>query len=195
MNRRTGLRFAVLLFALLLTWLYYSDTESPLEPSETSKEAQTRDQSKESSAKPKLPKHPKLKAVKVDPPSPAEQPLQEQAEPEAEPVPSPSPAPPLGAMSRASIDEGIQGVLDEVDECYREALEEVPDLEGMIRARFTIRGDDGVGRVIRISIKDADFDDAPLEDCLLDAIEEVEFPPPEGGGIVIVTYPFVFTPQ
>ena len=84
--------------------------------------------------------------------------------------------------------------MDEVELCYEEALEEVPGLEGLIKAKFTIKGVDGIGKAIKASIKDADFDDVPLEDCNLDAVESVEFPAPEGGGIVIVSYPFQFSP-
>ncbi len=66
--------------------------------------------------------------------------------------------------------------------------------ESRIMVKFTIKGQDEVGRVIKVSIKDADFDDAPLEDCIMDVVESIDFDPPQGGGIVIVSYPFFFEP-
>ena len=101
---------------------------------------------------------------------------------------------PLGAMSRGSIDDGIRDFMPDIRQCYQEALKEVPDLEGRIMVKFTIKGQDEVGRVIKVSIKDADFDDAPLEDCIMDVVESIDFDPPQGGGIVIVSYPFLFEP-
>jgi hypothetical protein len=99
----------------------------------------------------------------------------------------------LGSLSRESIDEAMRDGMQDVRDCYLEALEEVPDLAGLLKVRFTIRAEEGVGRVVRASIQDADFDDGPLEDCILDAVEYLEFDPPEGG-IVMVTYPFFFEP-
>ena len=100
----------------------------------------------------------------------------------------------LGAMSRSSIDDGILDVMPDIRGCYQDALKEVPDLEGRIVVKFTIKGENGVGRVIKTSIKDVDFDDVPLEDCIMDVVESVDFEPPQGGGIVIVSYPFIFAP-
>ena len=99
----------------------------------------------------------------------------------------------LGAMSRSSIDDGIRDVLPDIRRCYQEALEVVPGLEGRVVVKFTIKELDEAGRVIKVSIKDADFDDVPMEDCILDVVESVEFDPPTGGGIVIVSYPFDFS--
>ena len=107
--------------------------------------------------------------------------------------PEPMDAPSMMPMEPADddSDEGEQA-MPEIEQCYQQALAEVPDLSGRISVKFVIRGEDGVGRVSKVDIKEAEFDDVPMEDCILDEVEALEFDPPVGGGIVIVSYPFVF---
>ena len=101
----------------------------------------------------------------------------------------------MGAMSRSSIDDGIRDFMPDIRECYKEALKEVPDLAGRLMVKFTIKGQEAVGRVINVSIKDSDVDDVPMEECLMDVVESIDFDPPKGGGLVIVSYPFVFASE
>lgn len=143
---------------------------------------------------------PKPKALVVSEPTPSTvgDPSDEREEMKADEVVAPvtaSDSPPIrmGSLSRNEIDEGIREVLMDIRGCYQETLEVVPDLAGMIKVRFTIKAIDGAGRVVNASIDDADFDDVPMEECILDVMETVEFASPQGGGIVMVTYPFNFT--
>ena len=104
-------------------------------------------------------------------------------------------APVMGSLSRTEIDDGIREVMPDILRCYQALIEEVPEmLGGRIDVKFTIADDDGIGRMSRLEIVEAAFDDVPMEECLLDALEEVQFPPPDGG-IVIVRYPFFFSTE
>lgn len=102
-------------------------------------------------------------------------------------------APVMGRLGRDEIDDGIREVLPELVECYQSALEVVPDIDGRITVKLTISEEEGIGRVVRAEIVDAEFDDGPMEDCLLDVLEEIDFPAP--GGLVIVRYPFTFSSE
>lgn len=110
-----------------------------------------------------------------------------------EDVPQAPKAPVMGRLGRAEIDDGIREVMPELVECYQSALEVVPDINGRITAKLTISEKEGIGRVLRAEIVDAEFDDVPMEDCLLDVLEEIDFPAP--GGLVIVRYPFTFSSE
>ena len=65
----------------------------------------------------------------------------------------------------------------------------------VVGARRLRRGADALyspsGWVKDVSVAEADFDDVPLEDCIMDVMETVEFEPPDGG-VVLVSYPFFF---
>jgi hypothetical protein len=54
--------------------------------------------------------------------------------------------------------------------------------------KFIIQPD---GRVYRAAIADTTLHSDPVECCILDVASRWHFPDPEGGGIVVVTYPFV----
>jgi len=111
-----------------------------------------------------------------------------------EEVITPPKKPVLGSLSAKQIDDGVREVMPELLGCYQDALEVVPGLDGRLTAKFTISNEEGVGRIMKAEIIDADFDDVPMEECILDTLEDVDFPS-TGGGIVIVRYPFNFSPE
>jgi TonB family protein len=55
--------------------------------------------------------------------------------------------------------------------------------------RFTITQS---GAVAAVAVTESTINDTGMEECLVTAIEQWQFPKVEGGGIVVVTYPFVF---
>jgi TonB family protein len=111
----------------------------------------------------------------------------------------PEPAPSVPAAGRASArgrldKELIRGTirvhLDEVKTCYESQLVRKPGLGGRVMVRFTIAAD---GAVADSELAEATLLDDRVTDCLVKAVRGWEFPKPDGG-IVIVSYPFVFTP-
>ncbi len=97
--------------------------------------------------------------------------------------------------------EGIRGALDEatprIKRCYEQALEQHPELGGKITVEFAVGTVDtagGVGTVTRAGIGDATIDSTVMDDCLLDAMEGLQFDPPTDGDIEI-SYPFFFSTE
>lgn len=74
--------------------------------------------------------------------------------------------------------------------CYEDARRRNANAQGRVAVRFVIARD---GSVNQASVSQSELRDGSLEQCVLDAFAGMKFPPPEGG-IVTVTYPFVFTP-
>lgn len=95
-----------------------------------------------------------------------------------------------GSLSRDVIQRVIRRHINEVRACYDRALARDPSLSGRVLVRFTI---DASGAVSSAEVQDSDLGDASVEACIQAAARRWRFPEPAGGGIVIVTYPFVFT--
>lgn len=75
--------------------------------------------------------------------------------------------------------------------CYQRELVKEPALAGRIVVKFTIGKD---GTVSAASTKSSTMGNAAVETCVLGRFLRMSFPEPTGGGIVIVSYPFVFSP-
>lgn len=104
-----------------------------------------------------------------------------------------------GELSKESIRDAVQAVIEDVKACYDEQLERSPALGGKIILDFTIDAEEGVGGVVdRVEVSDAS--DEPmrqatqLSECIVDTIYTLELPAPEGGGTVDVSYPMVMSP-
>jgi hypothetical protein len=120
-------------------------------------------------------------------------------------------APDGGATSRARQVHGslpkevLRGVirrhLDEVRICYENGLKVIKDLEGRVVVTFLIGSTGDVqGSYVQSSTLqpagsgvDARSGKAvhEVEQCLIEVVRTWRFPEPIGGGLVIVTYPFV----
>jgi hypothetical protein len=115
-----------------------------------------------------------------------------------EPAPSDPDAPPEATVWPATSD-GIRGAMAEalpgVRRCYEQALEQHPDMAGKIVVSFTVGTTDtasGLGQVLEASIADATIAQTTMDDCLLDAMEALQFDPPADGQMQ-VDYPFHFS--
>ena len=73
--------------------------------------------------------------------------------------------------------------------CYERALLKSPELSGTVTVKYVIAA---TGKVTNASIARSDLNSAPVHSCIEKALLRWRFPPPEGGGPVLVTYPFVF---
>jgi hypothetical protein len=92
-----------------------------------------------------------------------------------------------GALSKEAIRRVVHRHLNEVRYCYEEGLRARPDLQGRVGVRFVVAPDGAVKIAARAS---SDLGDARVEQCIVDAVRRWTFPAPDGGGLVIVTYPF-----
>ncbi|MET0285278.1 MAG: AgmX/PglI C-terminal domain-containing protein [Polyangiales bacterium] len=94
-----------------------------------------------------------------------------------------------GSLSKEAIRRVIQRRLNEVRFCYEQALTNRPDLRGRVQMKFVIAP---TGAVQAAAVESSTLATPRTEDCITQAVRRWSFPAPDGGGVVIVSYPFVF---
>jgi TonB family protein len=94
-----------------------------------------------------------------------------------------------GSLDREIIRRIIRRHINEVKFCYESELTKNPTLAGRVSIQFTISGD---GQVVASVLQSSSMGNARVESCVVQAVRRWEFPKPERGGIVIVSYPFSF---
>ncbi|NMB75541.1 MAG: AgmX/PglI C-terminal domain-containing protein [Myxococcales bacterium] len=92
----------------------------------------------------------------------------------------------MGSLDKSAIRQVIQRNLGPIQNCFSRALQSNPNAGGKGTVTFTIQPDGNVSDV------DGRFYDAELGRCVAAQVERWQFPVPKGGGVVRVTYPFVF---
>ena len=95
-----------------------------------------------------------------------------------------------GSLSKEVIRRIVHRHINEVKFCYEKQLSKRPDLSGRVSVKFIISG---TGAVQMAAVADSTVGDPQVENCIAQAVRRWTFPQPEGGGIVIVTYPFMLT--
>ena len=93
-----------------------------------------------------------------------------------------------GALDKEIIRRIIRRHLNEVKYCYAKELSAKPDLYGRLVIQFTIAG---TGQVVMALVQSSTLKNRNVETCITRAVRRWLFPKPRGGGIVIVSYPFV----
>jgi TonB family protein len=94
-----------------------------------------------------------------------------------------------GALPKETIKRVIGRHLNEVKFCYHKALARDPSLGGKVVVRFVISP---TGTVQTAAVDSSTMADPEVESCVVRSVRRWRFPQPEGGGIVVVTYPFLF---
>lgn len=95
-----------------------------------------------------------------------------------------------GGLSREEIQRVFDPWMERFRRCYAAALDRRPTLHGTVVAHFII---DGTGAVATIGSSNEMSKDPGVADCVTELIRAMQFPEPRGGGLVFVTYPFVFS--
>lgn len=93
-----------------------------------------------------------------------------------------------GPLDKHVISTVVRRHLNEVKVCYEPALMKQADLVGSVLVQFTIAG---TGAVVSSTVQQSTLNRPDVEQCVVAATRRWEFPHPLGGGIVIVSYPFV----
>ncbi|MBW2278155.1 MAG: TonB family protein, partial [Deltaproteobacteria bacterium] len=96
-----------------------------------------------------------------------------------------------GSLSKEVIRRIIRRHINEVKYCYEKELQKNQRIGGRVVIKFIISP---TGAVLQSKLHSSTVKNAPVEQCITRAARRWTFPAPEGGGIVIVTYPFVLTP-
>jgi Ca-activated chloride channel family protein len=97
-----------------------------------------------------------------------------------------------GDLSREVIRRVIQANVNQVRACYEAALRTAPTLEGRVSVRFVIGPD---GRVTASVVESSTLGDGRAERCVADVVHDLAFPAVPSGGVITVTYPFLFAPS
>jgi TonB family protein len=96
-----------------------------------------------------------------------------------------------GSLSKEVIRRVIRQHINEIRFCYEQVLATKPDLGGRVGVQFIISP---TGAVQMSKLANSTLGNATVEQCIVKAVRRWTFPSPEGGGVVIVTYPFVLQP-
>lgn len=95
----------------------------------------------------------------------------------------------LGSLDRAEVDRVIKQNMASIRYCYQKDLQTHPGLSGKIAVKFTIAAD---GTVSSATTRPSPPMPA-VEACLTARFLRMQFPEPKGGGMALVTYPFLFS--
>ncbi len=93
-----------------------------------------------------------------------------------------------GSLSKEVIRRVIQRHINEVRFCYEQELNQRPDISGRVQIKFIISPS---GAVQAANVENSSLGAARAEQCIAQAVRRWTFPAPDGGGIVVVSYPFV----
>lgn len=96
-----------------------------------------------------------------------------------------------GSLSKEHIRAVIRAGLGEVRGCYDRALEVWPSAAGRVVVTFLIAPN---GTVTRAEVTQNQTNVTEIGCCIASKVRSWVFSKPEGGGIVIVSYPFVLEP-
>lgn len=95
----------------------------------------------------------------------------------------------VGGLDKKEIARVIRRNRGAVQHCYEKALQSRSDIEGKVVMEFVIAH---AGRVIASKVLESTVGDASVGACLSARIEGFQFPAVQGGGVVVVRYPFLF---
>lgn len=97
-----------------------------------------------------------------------------------------------GSLAPAVIQRIVRRHMSEVRACYERGLRERPGLAGRVTVRFVIAP---TGAVQAAAVESSTLEAPAVDGCITAAVQRWMFPEPEGGGIVAVTFPFVFAAE
>ena len=94
-----------------------------------------------------------------------------------------------GSISREAVAKVINENLGQVQYCYERALLKKPGLKGKLVLEWQISSS---GRVSRVRQKMSTIQSAEVASCIIGKLKRWRFPKPRGG-VVVVSYPFIFS--
>jgi hypothetical protein len=93
-----------------------------------------------------------------------------------------------GGLDRNEIAAVINRHLSEVRYCYEQGLQTKPGLSGRLSMKFMIGPR---GAVTVAQVQNSSLGHVPVENCIRDRLKTWNFPQPQGGVTVKVSYPFI----
>ena len=98
----------------------------------------------------------------------------------------------MGSLDKELIRQVIKRNISQIRYCYESQLSRYPKLNGKVSVKFIITA---TGTVSSSTVAQATTSNAELETCVAGRVHTFVFPKPKGGGVVVVTYPFIFKPS
>jgi len=95
-----------------------------------------------------------------------------------------------GRVSQKSVVERIDKAKPDLEKCYNDTPS-AKALAGELPLKFSIRWN---GRMSKLTAKNKDVYDKPLEACFRKVINKIKFPKPRGSGTATVKIPLTFGP-
>ncbi|MFH1808453.1 MAG: AgmX/PglI C-terminal domain-containing protein [Pseudomonadota bacterium] len=95
----------------------------------------------------------------------------------------------MGSLDKEIIRRVIKENIAQIRYCYERELARSPGLYGKIMVKFIIAG---TGQVSNAQVIESTMKNPEVESCISNKVRGWRFPKPKGGGIVIVSYPFIF---
>lgn len=94
----------------------------------------------------------------------------------------------MGSLDKELIRQVIHRNRNQIRFCYESQLTRFPKLNGKVAVRFVITA---AGTVSSSQVAQSTVNNVELETCIAGRVQTWIFPKPKGGGVVIVTYPFI----
>jgi len=94
-----------------------------------------------------------------------------------------------GSLDKELIRQVVARNSNQIRSCYESQLAKTPKLNGKVAVRFVISAS---GSVVQATVAQSTVHNGELEQCVAGRVRTWLFPKPHGGGLVVVTYPFIF---
>jgi len=96
----------------------------------------------------------------------------------------------MGSIDKELIRKVIQEHAAQIRYCYEQQLALNPRLQGKVSIKWIIQAD-GSATNPQVDEGATSLDDAKVHDCMMSRITSWQFPKPKGGGIAVITYPWI----
>ncbi len=96
----------------------------------------------------------------------------------------------MGSIDKELIRKVIQDHAAQIRYCYEQQLAINPRLQGKVAIKWIIQAD-GSGTNPQVDHSATTLEDAKVHECMMSRITSWAFPKPKGGGIAVITYPWI----
>jgi hypothetical protein len=96
----------------------------------------------------------------------------------------------MGSLDRELVRKVIQDHAAQIRYCYEQQLALDPKLEGKVSLRWIINGD-GRASNAQVDTSATTLLNAEIHRCMMARVSSWEFPKPKGGGVAVITYPWI----